>query len=35
MEEGAEVRISPKVAMAETIGVGRRGQAAAAIRCRQ
>jgi hypothetical protein len=36
MEEGAEESISPKVAMAEATGVGRRGQAvAAAIQCRQ
>jgi hypothetical protein len=31
MEEGAKESISPKVAAAKTTGVGRRGQAAAAI----
>jgi hypothetical protein len=35
MVEGAEASVSPKVATAETTGVGRRSQAAAAIRCRQ
>jgi hypothetical protein len=36
MVEGAEASVSPKVATAETTGVGQRSQAAAAvIRCRQ
>jgi hypothetical protein len=35
MDEGAEERILPKVATTETSGVGGRGQAVAAIQCRQ